>query len=134
MSNIYFSHLCEQISEYLKENEMTATALDRKANLAKGTTLNFLNEKASNPTLSTLINLSGSMGLSPEFFFIGSKDKSKTIRDKKKLLYSIFSFLLEKEDNINFIVAEKIFKDCVEMKKSNFDLAIAEIYYRSKLI
>ena len=137
MRNIIYNHLCRKIKEFLIENKETTTSLGERSTLSGGAVRRILTGSSDNPTITTISKLAEAMNMSIHEL-LGSEQPSILSREKQKkgdLVTCVFNFLLEKDDslegNINFSVAERIYKGCVEHKGGEFDPAFAEFVYET---
>ncbi len=134
----------QEILNYLKTHNLSASALEKKAGLKMGTLRNIIYGNSKNPTADTLVKVSNTTGLSIDQLLNGSSksfalpDLTPTEKENLNLLFDILSFLVnhsksttpKKMDHI-LDMTKDIFKYCTTYKEKAFDSAYAQHIYEA---
>lgn len=128
-----FDILRQELLSYLETHNISASALEKKAQLKTGTLRNIIYQNSKNPTADTLAKLSHTMGLSIDQLLKGKgasilvpETLSETEKDSFELLVQIMGFLVQHNTEkwpISDLLdlTKEIFNYCTTYKNGTFD-------------
>lgn len=128
--------ICHHIQNHLKENNLSATRLEKAAQLKPGTLRNILYQNSTNPTAETLVKLARAMNMSIDALvkgkssFVIEGELTMAQVERTNLLMSITVFLIGKRkkealDTGFFDQMQIIYDYCVKYHKGQFDEGFA---------